>query len=92
MNERLTVKRKGKHAVKQVEVGVLEEALNITDMELMGLWTPIVSSAKSSYWKDSAGTRSVLLAMRRISYDIIARFIGAMKSWQEAETELSCKS
>ena len=60
-------------------------------MELMGLWTPIVSSAKSTYWEDSTGGRSVLLAMRRISYEIITRFIGAMKSWNEAETELTCK-
>lgn len=70
---------------------MLEKALEITDMELMGLWTPIVSSAKSSYWKDSTESRSILLAMRKISYEIITRFIGAMKSWNEAETELSCK-
>lgn len=60
-------------------------------MELMGLWTPIVSSTKSTYWEESAGSRSVLLAMRRISYEIISRFIGAMKCWNEAETELTCK-
>lgn len=81
--------KKGKHAVRLVDVKVLEEALGITNMELMGFWTPIVSSAKSTYWEDSTGTRSMLLAMRRISYEIISKFIGAMKSWNGAEAELS---
>ena len=81
--------KKRKHAIKQVELHVLEEVLAITDMELMGFWTPIVSSAKSTYWEHSTGGRSVLLAMKRISYEIISRFIGAMKSWNEAEIELT---
>lgn len=55
------------------------------------MWTPIVSTAKASYWEDLPSTRLVLIAMRHSTYQIISRFIGLMKVWAGPEADLSGK-
>ena len=80
--------RKQKRAVKLVEPDKIEEALKLSDMELMGMWTPIVGSAKISYWEDTPSTRSTLLVMRRTTYDVISRLVGLMKLWLGPEAEI----
>ena len=45
----ILVSRKQKQAVKLVEPEKIEEALNLSNIELIGMWISIMGTAKRSY-------------------------------------------